>query len=224
MAEGDHVDISEEVNLSVPTLSQPPQTHALPPLTPAGLPPSPHTRLNIGLNPLPNRSTIPRRRLHPYLRRRHQSSTIMILLCPKLLNTNPQLLKPLTRRNESRPRKVNRAVQHHRDPADNTRPYQSRLPTSTSKFARRRLYENPAVSDKGKALAIGAEATPEVSPTPPKKVTEEEAEAFMKVIKASEYKVVEQMAKSPAHISLLGLLLNSEPHREALMRVLTAAQ
>ncbi|PKI72787.1 hypothetical protein CRG98_006816 [Punica granatum] len=32
------------------------------------------------------------------------------------------------------------------------------------------------------------------------------------------------MAKSPAHISLLALLLNSEPHREALMRVLTAAQ
>ncbi|PKI58206.1 hypothetical protein CRG98_021401, partial [Punica granatum] len=88
-----------------------------------GLPPSSHTRLNIGLNPLPNPSTIPRRRLHPYLRRRHQSSTIMLLLCPKPLNTNPQLLKPLSRRNESRPSKVNRAVQHHRDPADNTRPY-----------------------------------------------------------------------------------------------------
>ncbi|PKI63389.1 hypothetical protein CRG98_016217 [Punica granatum] len=56
------------------------------------------------------------------------------------------------------------------------------------------------------------------------RVTEEEAEAFMKIIKASEYKVVEQMAKSPAHISLLALLLSSEPHREALLRVLTAAQ
>ncbi|PKI66139.1 hypothetical protein CRG98_013458, partial [Punica granatum] len=32
------------------------------------------------------------------------------------------------------------------------------------------------------------------------------------------------MAKSPAHISLLTLLLSSEPHREALLRVLTAAQ
>ncbi|PKI70104.1 hypothetical protein CRG98_009567 [Punica granatum] len=30
--------------------------------------------------------------------------------------------------------------------------------------------------------------------------------------------------KSPAHISLLALLLSSEPHREALLRVLTAAQ
>ncbi|PKI68441.1 hypothetical protein CRG98_011166 [Punica granatum] len=42
--------------------------------------------------------------------------------------------------------------------------------------------------------------------------------------RASEYKVVEQMAKSPAHISLLSLLLGSEPHREALLRVLTATQ
>ncbi|PKI56402.1 hypothetical protein CRG98_023205, partial [Punica granatum] len=32
------------------------------------------------------------------------------------------------------------------------------------------------------------------------------------------------MAKSPAHISLLALLLSSEPHREALLRVLTVAQ
>ncbi|PKI59188.1 hypothetical protein CRG98_020417 [Punica granatum] len=87
-----------------------------------------------------------------------------------------------------------------------------------------RLYENPATTDKGKAPATEEETRPRTLPTPSKKVTEEEAEAFMKVIKAREYKVVEQMAKSPAHISLLALLLNSEPHREALMRVLTAAQ
>ncbi|PKI49419.1 hypothetical protein CRG98_030189, partial [Punica granatum] len=62
------------------------------------------------------------------------------------------------------------------------------------------------------------------SPGPTKEVTEEEAEAFMKIVKASEYKVVEQMAKSPAHISLLALLFGSEPHREALLLVLTAAQ
>ncbi|OWM72675.1 hypothetical protein CDL15_Pgr004925 [Punica granatum] len=40
MAEGDHVDLYEEVNPSVPTLSQPPPTHALPPLTPAGVLPA----------------------------------------------------------------------------------------------------------------------------------------------------------------------------------------
>ncbi|PKI40551.1 hypothetical protein CRG98_039066 [Punica granatum] len=87
-----------------------------------------------------------------------------------------------------------------------------------------RVYESPAAKDKGKAPAIEDGATSESSPFPPKKVTEEEAEAFMKIVKASEYKVVEQMAKSPAHISLLALLLGSEPHREALLRVLTAAQ
>ncbi|PKI49529.1 hypothetical protein CRG98_030066 [Punica granatum] len=87
-----------------------------------------------------------------------------------------------------------------------------------------RLYENPATADKGKAPAAEVEAIPRAPPAPPKKVTEEEVEANMKIIKASEYKVVEQMAKSPAHVSLLALLLSSEPHREALLRVLTAAQ
>ncbi|PKI39687.1 hypothetical protein CRG98_039920 [Punica granatum] len=86
------------------------------------------------------------------------------------------------------------------------------------------LYENLAATDKGKAPAVEIEAIPGVPPTPPKKVTEEKAEAFMKIIKASEYKVVEQMAKSPAHISLFTLLLSSKPHREALLRVLTATQ
>ncbi|PKI31768.1 hypothetical protein CRG98_047841, partial [Punica granatum] len=87
-----------------------------------------------------------------------------------------------------------------------------------------RLYENPATTDKGKAPVTEEETRPRTLPTPSKKVTEEEAEAFMKVIKGSEYKVVEQMPKSPAHISMLALLLNSEPHREALIWVLTAAQ
>ncbi|XP_031374128.1 uncharacterized protein LOC116188798 [Punica granatum] len=86
-----------------------------------------------------------------------------------------------------------------------------------------RVYENPKATNKGKALAM-PEVAPEASSIPQKKVTKEKAEAFMKIIKASEYKVVEQMAKSPAHISLLALLLGSEPHREALLRVLTAAQ
>ncbi|XP_031405662.1 uncharacterized protein LOC116214392 [Punica granatum] len=86
-----------------------------------------------------------------------------------------------------------------------------------------RVYTNPEIAGKGKAPAASRTA-PEAPPIPQKKVTEKEAEAFMKVIKASEYKVVEQMGKSPAHISLLALLLSSEPHREALLRVLTAAQ
>ncbi|PKI39111.1 hypothetical protein CRG98_040497 [Punica granatum] len=58
-----------------------------------------------------------------------------------------------------------------------------------------RIYENPAAKDKGKAPAAKVGAAPESSPFPSKKVTEEEAEAFMKIVKASEYKVVDQMAK-----------------------------
>ncbi|XP_031398440.1 uncharacterized protein LOC116209005 [Punica granatum] len=87
-----------------------------------------------------------------------------------------------------------------------------------------RVYENPEGVNKGKVPAAAVGMLPKVMPIPQKKVTEEEAEAFMKIIKASEYKVVEQMAKSPAHISLLALLLSSEPHREALLQVLTMAQ
>ncbi|PKI60841.1 hypothetical protein CRG98_018772 [Punica granatum] len=86
------------------------------------------------------------------------------------------------------------------------------------------VYENPEAVNKEKAPATVVGAMPDVTPIPLKKVTEEEAEAFMKIIKASEYKVVKQMAKSPAHVSLLALLLCSEPHREALLRVLMAAQ
>ncbi|PKI59974.1 hypothetical protein CRG98_019641 [Punica granatum] len=81
-----------------------------------------------------------------------------------------------------------------------------------------------AAKDKGKTPAVKVGAAPESSPFPSKKVTEEEAETFMKIVKASEFKVVDQMAKSPAHISLLALLLGSEPRREALLRVLTTAQ
>ncbi|PKI59377.1 hypothetical protein CRG98_020245 [Punica granatum] len=46
-----------------------------------------------------------------------------------------------------------------------------------------RLYESPTITDKGKTPAAGVEAAPEAPPIPPKEVTEEEAEAFMKIIK-----------------------------------------
>ncbi|PKI44258.1 hypothetical protein CRG98_035332 [Punica granatum] len=87
-----------------------------------------------------------------------------------------------------------------------------------------RVYENPIATNKGKAPAAALEVTPVAAPVPQNKVTEEEAKAFMKVIKGSEYKIVEQMGKSSAHISLLALLLSFEPHREALLKVLTSAQ
>ncbi|PKI65413.1 hypothetical protein CRG98_014152 [Punica granatum] len=50
-----------------------------------------------------------------------------------------------------------------------------------------RVYTNPEIVGKGKAPAASG-AAPEAPPIPQKKVIEKEAEAFMKVIKASEYK------------------------------------
>ncbi|XP_017976456.1 PREDICTED: uncharacterized protein LOC108661971 [Theobroma cacao] len=54
-------------------------------------------------------------------------------------------------------------------------------------------------------------------------VTKKEAAEFLKFIKHSEYNVVEQLNRLPARISLLSLLLSSEPHRNSLMRILNQA-
>ena len=50
--------------------------------------------------------------------------------------------------------------------------------------------------------------------------TETEANEFLKFIKHSEYSIVEQLHKLPAKISLLTLMLHSEPHRKAMLKVL----
>ena len=54
-------------------------------------------------------------------------------------------------------------------------------------------------------------------------VTEAETSEFLKFIKHSEYNVVEQQNKTPTRISLLSLLTSSEPHRDALLKVLNQA-
>ncbi|KAK5812007.1 hypothetical protein PVK06_027401 [Gossypium arboreum] len=51
-------------------------------------------------------------------------------------------------------------------------------------------------------------------------VKDMEAKEFLKFLKHSEYSVVEQLHKKPARISILALLLSSEVHRSALMKVL----
>ena len=56
-----------------------------------------------------------------------------------------------------------------------------------------------------------------------KTVTLEEAHEFLRLIQKSEFKVVEQLNKTPARISLLELLINSEPHRALLIKVLNNA-
>ncbi|KAA3461053.1 hypothetical protein EPI10_027657 [Gossypium australe] len=71
---------------------------------------------------------------------------------------------------------------------------------------------------KSKTLAVEREKGPEALINEP--VKEEEAKEFLKFLKHSEYSMVEQLHKQPARISVLALLLSSEVHREALMKVL----
>lgn len=49
------------------------------------------------------------------------------------------------------------------------------------------------------------------------------ASDFLRALKRSEYNVVEQLSKTPAQISILGLLLVSEVHRAKLLKVLNEA-
>ena len=51
----------------------------------------------------------------------------------------------------------------------------------------------------------------------------EEAAEFLRIIQQSEFKVIEQLNKTPARISLLGLLMHSEPHRALLVKILNEA-
>ncbi|XP_040967134.1 uncharacterized protein [Gossypium hirsutum] len=75
---------------------------------------------------------------------------------------------------------------------------------------------------KEKSLAIEQKKEKPVGPEPTinESVTEKEAKEFLKFLKHSEYSVVEQLHKQPGRISVLALLLSSETHRSALMKVL----
>ena len=56
-----------------------------------------------------------------------------------------------------------------------------------------------------------------------KEVSLEEADEFLRIIQQSEFKVIEQFNKTPARVSLLELLMSSEPHRALLVKVLNEA-
>lgn len=51
----------------------------------------------------------------------------------------------------------------------------------------------------------------------------DEVEEFLRLIKKSDYKLVDQLNQTPSKISMLALLMSSEAHREALMKFLRAA-
>ncbi|XP_052735483.1 uncharacterized protein LOC128197475 [Vigna angularis] len=72
-----------------------------------------------------------------------------------------------------------------------------------------------------KGNGVQAEETPDKEEK--KEISEEEACEFLKFIQQSEYKVVEQLNRMPARISLLELLMHSTSHRKLLMKILSEA-
>ena len=56
-----------------------------------------------------------------------------------------------------------------------------------------------------------------------KGISAEEAIEFLCIIQQSEFKVFEQLNKTPDKISLLGLLMNSKPHLTLLVKILNKA-
>ena len=56
-----------------------------------------------------------------------------------------------------------------------------------------------------------------------KGISTEEATEFLHIIQQRKFKVIEQLNKTPARISLSGLLMNSEPHWALLVKILNKA-
>ena len=56
-----------------------------------------------------------------------------------------------------------------------------------------------------------------------KEVSLEDASEFLHIIQQSEFKVIEQLNKTPARVSLMELLMSSEPHWALLVKVLNEA-
>ncbi|XP_057453231.1 uncharacterized protein LOC130745105 [Lotus japonicus] len=81
------------------------------------------------------------------------------------------------------------------------------------------------VSEKGKEKTGGEAANEKIEEIAQesKPVSDEEVCELLKFIKQSEYAVVDQLNRIPAKISLLALLMNSDPHRKALLKVLNEA-
>jgi len=72
---------------------------------------------------------------------------------------------------------------------------------------------------KGKAVQID----PKPEGKEGKEITDEDACEFLKFIQQSEYKVIDQLNRMPAKVSLLELLMHSDSHRKLLMKILSGA-
>ncbi|KAK8579300.1 hypothetical protein V6N13_142513 [Hibiscus sabdariffa] len=77
-------------------------------------------------------------------------------------------------------------------------------------------------NQKGKAPAESSDKNFDDEPVPKyhASVKESEAKEFLKILKHNEFNVVEHLNRLPAQISMLSLLLSSELHRNALLKML----
>ncbi|KAI5429484.1 hypothetical protein KIW84_034174 [Lathyrus oleraceus] len=73
---------------------------------------------------------------------------------------------------------------------------------------------------KGKQAVNGDTSAPQGSSEP---TFANDVDELLRIIKKSDYKVVDQLIQTPSKISILSLLLCSEAHKEALLKVLNAA-
>ncbi|KAI5411503.1 hypothetical protein KIW84_056545 [Lathyrus oleraceus] len=83
-----------------------------------------------------------------------------------------------------------------------------------------------AVNVQNPALAVATPSSVQKTPASsvgPSGIVNEECDEMLRLIKKSEYNVVDRLLQTPSKISVLSLLLNSEPHREALQKVLDLA-
>ena len=55
------------------------------------------------------------------------------------------------------------------------------------------------------------------------KISAEEANEFLRIIQQNEFKIIEQLNKTPARVSLLELLMSFEPHQALLVKILNEA-
>ncbi|XP_050889755.1 uncharacterized protein LOC127095054 [Lathyrus oleraceus] len=74
---------------------------------------------------------------------------------------------------------------------------------------------HPSTSEKGKQID---DANQRQDPAPSNEVNE-----FLRIIKKSDYRVVDQLNQTPSKISMLSLLMCSEAHRDALVKILRTA-
>jgi len=99
--------------------------------------------------------------------------------------------------------------------------------TNKGKEVKEEVYETHGLAHSGRCFGpeeLRKTKTSKDNPVLVKKVvTEEEAKEFLRKMKVHNYSIVEQLRKTSAQISLLSLLIHSDEHCRALMKILNEA-